>query len=301
MFKKNLILFSILSLLSISQLFAQDKNVTGYLSQEISMPNLPERLDFAGERVPLEYFDVRESLQREISVMSYWHATMMYTMQLANRYLPVIEPILKANGIPNDFKYLCIAESNLQNLVSPAKAAGFWQIISATAKQYGLEINAEVDERYHLEKSTIAACKYLKDAYKKFGNWTLAAASYNVGMAHVEGQVKRQKTSSYYNMALNEETARYVYRSLGYKMFMSNPEKYGFKLAKEKLFPPLKYKEVKVNTAIENLAEFAEKHGTNYKMIKYFNPWLRSDKLTNKDKKTYTIKIPEKGYRQNAY
>ena len=283
-------------------ILGQSKN-TSILAQEIYMPELPDKLDFAGENVPLNYFDVRESLQRELAIMCYWHATMMYTTQLTNRYLAVIEPILKKNDIPDDFKYLCIAESNLQNVVSPAKAAGFWQIMSATAKQYGLEVTAEVDERYHLEKATVAACKYLKDAYKKFGNWTLAAASYNVGMAHIEGQVTRQKTSSYYDMALNAETARYVYRSLAYKIFLNNPEKYGFKIDEKFLFPPLKYKEVKVKTSISNLAEFAQKNGTNYKMIKYFNPWLLSDKLTinTKAPKEYTIKIPEKGFRQNAY
>ncbi|MDR1056921.1 MAG: lytic transglycosylase domain-containing protein [Prevotellaceae bacterium] len=284
--------------------FAQDNNISGQqLFQKIHLPELPDKLDFAGEKVPLEYFDVRESLQREILIMSYWHASMMYTMQLASRYLQVIEPILKENGIPDDFKYLCITESNLQNLVSPAKAAGFWQIMSATAKQYGIEISTEVDERYHLEKATVAACKYLKDAYKKFGNWTLVAASYNVGMGHIESQISCQKTSSYYDMALNEETARYVYRSLGYKIIFRDVSKYGFYLNDENMFPPLKYKEVKVKTSIANLAEFAQKHGTNYKMIKYFNPWLRSNKLTinSEAPKEYTIKIPEKGFRQNAY
>lgn len=299
-FKHLLVTFLTTLLLSPIAVLAQDKIIAQPI-QRVVMPELPDRIDFAGERAPLEYFDVREALQREISVMTYWHSSMMYTMQLANRYMQVIEPILRENGIPDDFKYLCIAESNLQNVVSPAQAAGFWQLLGGTAKQYGLEVTAEVDERYNLEKATVAACKYLKDAYKKFGNWTLAAASYNVGMAHVEGQVTRQKTSSYYDMALNDETARYVYRSLGYKIIMRGPEKYGYFLTKDNMFPPLRYKEVTVKTSIESIADFAQKNGTNYKMIKYFNPWLRSDKLTNKTGKAYIIKVPEKGFRQDAY
>lgn len=296
---KRLTIFLTLLLLFPAAVFSQ--HVTGQLPQRVVLPELPDKLDFAGEKVPLDYFDVRESLQRDMAVLCYWHSSMMYTMQLAHRYLPVIESILKENGIPEDFKYLCIAESNLQNVVSPAKAAGFWQFLSGTGKEFGLEITTEVDERYHLEKATVAACKYFKDAYKKFGNWTLAAASYNVGMAHIDGQITRQKTKSYYDMALNLETARYVYRSLCYKLIMAAPSKYGFILSAEDMFPPLEYKEITVKTSIENLAEFAQKHGTNYKMVKYFNPWLRSDKLTNKTGKTYKIRVPEKNFREKAY
>lgn len=269
--------------------------------QCISLPQLPYSLSFCSERVPTDNFDVRESLQRELSSITYWHSSMMYTLQLANRYLPIIEAILKQNGLPDDFKYLCIAESNLQNLISPARAVGYWQMLDGTAKDFGLEVNAEVDERYHLEKATVAACKYLNGAYKKFGNWTLAAASYNVGMAHISRQIEAQQSKSYYDLYLNDETARYVYRAAAYKVVMENPARYGFVLSGNGLFPPLRYTEVQVTGAVNDWIDFALTNGTNYKMLKYFNPWLRSTKLSNKAGKTYTIRLPEKNFRKTAY
>lgn len=276
----------------------RDSDMEQIARQNIVAIPAPEHATFAGEKVPLEYFDVNEFLSRELTSISYGHGILAQTIRLANRYFPVIEPILKEQGVPDDFKYLCVAESNLQNVISPARAVGYWQFLEGTAKDFGLEINKEVDERYHIEKATVAACKYFKRAYAKYGNWTLAAASYNVGMGHIDGQIKRQKTDSYYDMSLNTETARYVYRAVAFKEIMSKPQLYGFKIAKEDLYKPLEYDEVEVKTNIASIADFAEKHGTSYKMIKVFNPWLRDGLLTNSAKKTYTIKIPKEGFRE---
>lgn len=268
--------------------------------QEIVAVPSPKKATFAGELVPVSCFDVDESLSRELTSLVYGHGMLVHTLRLTERYFPTIEPILQEQGIPDDFKYLCVAESNLQNVVSPAKAAGYWQFLEGTAKQFGLEVNDEVDERYHMEKATLAACKYFNAAYKKYGNWSLAAASYNVGMGHIDQQIIRQKTDSYYDMALNIETARYVYRSVAYKEIIEHPQKFGFNIAKEDFFCPLEYDEVKVSSSIANLADFAENNGTNYKMVKLFNPWLRKDVLTNKTNKTYTIRIPKKGFRNHT-
>lgn len=265
--------------------------------QYIKIIHAPEAVDFAGEKVPLEYFDIRESLERELNVMTYGHNLTILTARLSKRYFPIIEPILKEQNVPDDFKYLCVAESNLQNLISTAKATGFWQFLSGTAKQYGLEVNDEVDERYHLEKSTVAACKYLKEAYARYGNWTLAAASYNTGMGNIDKAVAEQNTRNYYDMSLNLETSRYVFRMLGYKIILNNLEQHGFHISDSEYFDPLQYSEVSVKEPIPSIADFAEKHGTNYKMIKLLNPWLRKAKLTNKIGKTYKIKIPTKEFR----
>ena len=233
-----------------------------------------------------------------MSVICYWHASMLYTLQLANRFFPLIEPILAEEGVPADFKYLCVAESNLQQVVSPAKAVGFWQFLESTGKEYGLEINAEVDERYHIEKSTRAACAYLKKSYAKYGTWSLAAASYNVGQTNVDKYITRQKQKNYYDLLLPEETGRYVYRAVVFKMVLSDPSRYGFNLKDADLFAPLEWDNVKITDTVTNWADWAVQHGINYKMLKYFNPWLRDEKLTNAAKKTYTVKVPKKGFRE---
>ncbi len=268
------------------------------LQQSISSPGIPGELEFAGETVPLHYFDVRESLVRDLSVICYWHASMLYTIKLAHRFFPIIVPILQREGVPEDFKYLCVAESNLQQVVSPAKAVGFWQFLESTGKEYELEINNEIDERYHIEKATVAACNYLKKAYQKYGSWTMAGAVYNVGNANVDKQIERQKQHNYYDLLLPEETSRYIFRALAFKMVMSNPEKYGFIIPKEELFPRLSWTEVAVSGPVESWADFAAEHGTNYKIFKYFNPWLRTPALENKAGKTYVVKIPAKGFRE---
>ena len=264
-------------------------------------PPLPNELSFANEPVPIQNFDTRESLVRELTVITYWHASMIYTLQLANRFFPIIEPVLKEEGVPDDFKYLCVAESNLQQLISPARAVGFWQFLEGTAKDYGLQVNAEIDERYHIEKSTRAACAYLKKMYQRYGTWALAAASYNVGDRNIDRYIQEQKAKNYYDLLLPEETGRYVFRAIIFKQIMTHPEDYGFLLKKEELFPPLEWDELTVNTAIESWADFAAAHNTNYKILKYFNPWLRHPSLTNAKKESYIIKIPQKGWRENAY
>ena len=271
------------------------------ISQDIVPTPLPDKLDFCGERVPLEYFDVRESLDRELQVNTYWHSQTILLLKKASRYFPVIEPILEKNGIPNDFKYMAVAESGLSQTVSPSNAVGMWQLLEGTAKQYGLEVNSEIDERYHVEKSTEAACRYLLKAHERFGNWTMTAAAYNFGQNGIDRQIDRQQGDSYYNMVLGEEAGRYVYRLLALKVIFENPDKYGFNLSKSDLYPPLRYYEVKVDTSISNIASFAVKFDTNYKLLKIFNPWLRDNYLRNPKGKEYVIKIPNKGFRENAY
>ncbi|MDR0295653.1 MAG: lytic transglycosylase domain-containing protein [Prevotellaceae bacterium] len=268
--------------------------------QDIRTPNIPDKLNFAGEVVPLEYFDVAEPLIRELSIICYWHASTMYITKLSHRFFPIIEPILQREGIPNDFKYLCVAESGLQQVISPNKAVGFWQFLEATGKEYGLEINSEIDERYHIEKATVAACAYLKKAYEKYDSWTMAAAAYNMGMANADKQIGRQKQTSYYDLLLPDETMRYIFRILAFKTVMSNLETYGFFIRKDELFSPLQWTEATIDEPITSWADFAEKYNTNYKTLKYLNPWLRDAVLTNKVKKTYVIKIPTPGFRIKA-
>lgn len=253
--------------------------------------DIPEKLSFANEQLPLTILDVRERLDRELLVNTYWQSQTLFLIKRKERWFPVIEPILKANNIPDDFKYLALAESGLTNVVSPSGAAGFWQFLEATGTQYGLEINSEVDERYHLEKATVAACAYLKEAYAIFKNWSLVAASYNMGIDGIKRQMEKQGASDYYDLLLVEETARYVFRIVALKEICSNPLHYGFHLRKRDLYPPYTFKLVTVDTPITDLPNFALSQGINYKELKLLNPWLRTPTLTNKSKKKYTIKI----------
>ncbi|MBI4930689.1 MAG: lytic transglycosylase domain-containing protein [Bacteroidetes bacterium] len=259
---------------------------------------IPKDLQFANEKVPVFDFTVIESMERELLVNTYFHSQTILMHKRANRWLPLIADILKKNGVPDDFKYIALIESNLTNSVSPKGATGYWQFLDGSAKQYGLEVNEEVDERYNVEKSTEAACRYFKDAYKTFGNWTLAAASYNVGIDGLKKQIDRQKASSYYDLALNEETARYIFRILAVKEVISNPKKYGYQLRKKDLYPSIPTQEIKIDSSITDLADFAQTNNLSYKILKYFNPWLRKNYLTNKDKKTYIIEIPKPGYNE---
>jgi len=259
---------------------------------------LPKELTFAGEKVPLEYFDVRENLDRELLSTVYFHSQTIRYIKNAPRYFSIIEPILKSNGIPEDFKYLAVAESGFDpRAVSPAKAVGLWQILESVAKENGLEINDEVDERYHIEKSTEAACRILKSAYEKFGSWSLVAASYNGGRTRVVSQINNQKVRSYYDLLFAEETTRYVFRILAFKLVMENPDKYGFNVEKDQLYPVIKTNNIEINGPVSDLADYALKKGINYKILKMFNPWLRDTLLKNPTRKTYTLKIPEKGFR----
>jgi len=265
----------------------------------ISTPMVPEKVEFAGEPMPLDFFDVRESLERELIVNTNFHSNTLQCIKRISRYFPVIEPILAANGIPDDFKYLALIESDLMNKVSPKGATGFWQFMKDTASEYKLEVNAEIDERYHLEKSTLAACNYLNEAYQVFNNWTMVAASYNMGKNGLSAQVKRQQCNSYYDLLLNDETARYIYRIAAMKIIMSDPKKYGFLVPDNEKYQPVPFTEVEIKTTVTDWVEFASIHQTNYKILKYLNPWLRDNKLTNTAKKTYRVKIPAEGIRMN--
>ncbi|MEW5842968.1 MAG: lytic transglycosylase domain-containing protein [Bacteroidota bacterium] len=263
--------------------------------RRIYSPPIPDTLEFCGERVPLEDFDVRERIDREFLVNTYWHSAMLLYIKRANRWFPLIEQILKKNGVPDDFKFMAVAESGLTNVVSPDGATGFWQLMEAAAKKYGLGINNEVDERYNVAKSTQAACDYLKEAHAKFGTWTLTAASYNNGVNGIENQIGRQQTKNYYNMYLNDETYRFVARIVSIKEIFKNPHKYGFYFSQSDLYPRFDTYEVKINYPVKDFAQFAKNYGINYKILKIFNPWLRDNFLKNKSRKSYTLELPQKG------
>jgi membrane-bound lytic murein transglycosylase D len=256
----------------------------------------PVTANFAGEATPLKISDVKERLDRELIVNINLHASTILAIKRANRAFPVIEPILKKNGIPDDFKYLAVIESGLVNAVSSAGARGVWQFMPETAKERGMEVNDIVDERYNLEKSTEGACSYLLRAKEKFGTWTLAAASYNGGMGGINKQMDIQKESNYYDLLLTEETSRYVFRILALKEIMRNPEKYGFSLVNEELYTILPTRKIEVDSTITDLADFAKAQGINYKILKIHNPWLRDRKLENPTNRKYTIEIPLSGY-----
>jgi membrane-bound lytic murein transglycosylase D len=256
--------------------------------------NLPDKLDFAGENVPLNDSRVMENLARELLANTYWQSQSLLIFNRANRWFPVIAPILKQYGIPDDFKYLTLAESELTNLVSSAKATGYWQIIEETGKSYGLEINENVDERYSMEKSTEVACKYFREAYSQLKSWTLVAASYNMGIGGIGAQLNKQKVSNYYDLTLNEETSRYVFRILAFKEILSRPKAYGFNISNKDLYPPVAVKKMLIDSSINNLANFALAQGINYKILKLLNPWLRSSSLNNRGKKVYSVCLPAK-------
>ena len=267
------------------ELFPQD--------YKIISPKIPNNVTIFGEGVPLDNFEVYERVDREILVNTYWHSATILAIKRAARWFPVIEPILKQNNIPDDFKYLAVVESNLENVVSPAGATGYWQFIKSAAKQYGLEVTDEVDERYDVIKSTEAACKYLNAAYAMFGNWTMSASSYNAGMSGIDKWSGLQKTTNYWNLVLGSETSRYVSRIIAMKLIMENPSAYGYDLKEEDLYKPLKYKEVELTSSVTDFAEYASTLGVNYKTLKLYNPWLRDTSLKNKNGISYKIKVPE--------
>lgn len=282
-------------------------------SSEKQMPNasaqnykiisfdLPNELYFAGEKVPMELFYVRESLERELVVNTYWHSSTLLLLKRANRWFPVIEPILAKNGVPNDFKYLSMIESNLTNARSPAGAVGFWQFLEATAKEYGMEVTPDVDDRYNVEKSTEAACRFLLKAYNKYGSWSLVAASFNAGNRRIDGFLKEQQADSYFDLLMAEETERYLFRMIAMKMIVENPTFYGFYPEIEKLYQPLAFEIVNVNASILNLADFSKEKGISYKLLKYFNPWMRSNQLPVGPGKSYAVKIPTEPFDLTHY
>ena len=257
---------------------------------------VPEKISFAGESVPLQVFYVRESLDRELLVNTYWHNRTVLLFKRAHRWFPVIEPILAEYGIPDDFKYLAVIESGLTNAVSPSGAVGFWQFLKGTAKDYKLEVDKDVDERYHVQKSTEAACRYLRDSYQKFGSWTLVAAAYNAGNRRIREAISDQKTNSYYDLLLSEETSRYVFRVLALKAIFENPTDYGLFLREKDFYPFVPVTTVSVDKDIKDFVAFANEHGISYKVLKMFNPWLRDKSLKVRRGKTYLISIPHKDY-----
>ena len=270
-------------------------NAQGEESYKVYALKLPSNLDFSGEAVPLDQPDIRERLDKELLVNTYWQSNMMLLLKRANKYFPTIELILEEEGVPDDFKYLAVIESALENVRSPKGAKGFWQIMPGTAKEYGLEVNSNVDERYHIEKSTRVACTYLKKAKERLGSWTLAAASYNRGMYGTDRLLSKQLSDNYYDLLLNSETSRYVFRILAVKEIMSNPRAYGFIFDTEDLYQPIPVRKIGLDTAIGNIAQFAKEQSINYKILKIHNPWLIQNHLNNRSRKYYEISVPEKG------
>lgn len=271
-----------------------DALLQNYFSQsyKIFALNIPKNLNFAEEKVPIQNFFVRENMDRELLTNTYWQSQTLLLIKRANRWFPLIEPILAKQGVPADFKYLALIESGFTNVVSPRGATGFWQLMKDAAEEGGLEISNDVDERYHIEKSTVAACRYLKTAYKKFGSWTAAAAAYNMGIDGYEKQTIRQHTGNYFHLLLNDETARYVFRILAVKEIIQNPKQYGFHLRTKDLYPSIATFDVEVDSAITDLAAFATNYNISYQILKLMNPWLRENYLSIKPDKVYKIKIP---------
>jgi membrane-bound lytic murein transglycosylase D len=289
-----LMLIFILSIIFFNAVNLSDKTLEKNTSStyNIKALKIPNGLSFAGEKVPTELDDIKERMDRELLVNTYWQSNGLLLIKRAHKYFPLIEPLLKKYGIPDDFKYLAVAESGLENNSSPAGAAGFWHFLKSSAKEYGLEVNQNVDELYNLEKSTKVAAEYLKKSKKRFGTWTLAAAAYNAGNARIARNLKKQQVTNYYDLLLNSETSRYVFRIVALKEVLSNPRKYGFEFEEDDLYNLPDIKTVKVDTVITNIASFAKKFKTNYKELKLNNAWLRENKLNNKSRKLYKIKIP---------
>jgi hypothetical protein len=269
------------------------ESVKSEVLYNVTSPDVPEAIRFADEKIEMKRYDQRERLDRELMAFTYMHSTTMLIIKRANRLFPVIEPILKENGVPDDLKYLAVIESNLGLLArSPAGAAGLWQFMEKTGRDYGLEVNSNIDERYHVEKATRAACKYLKEAYAKYGDWLTVAASYNGGQARITTAIDKQLVDKATDLWLVEETSRYMFRLLAAKTVIGNPQQYGFLLKHEQLYPFIPYNEVTVDTAIADLAQFAKDNGVTYAQLKDFNPWLRDTSLANKSLRTYVLKIP---------
>jgi hypothetical protein len=269
-----------------------EENIAGNLPQVIQAVDMNKDYNFAGERLP-DNFDVKERLDRELSVNAYWQSSTLLNLKTAQRYFPMMERVLAEHGIPQDFKYLAVAESNLRNVSSSANAKGFWQFRKLAGKEMGLEINDEVDERYHAEKATIAACKYIKQLYNRFGSWTNAAAAYNVGPTNFSRTLRDQGEENFYDLNLNSETSRYLFRLIAFKEIMSEPEKYGYFINDDEKYPMWNTYDVLIEKSVPSWSKFAKNHGITYRLLKVYNPWLRDNKLTVINNK-YKIKIPRR-------
>lgn len=260
----------------------------------VSYP-VPLKTAFAGQTVSLERYDMRERFDREQTIIAYNHSMSLLIIKRANRYFPVIEPVLKENGIPDDFKYLAVIESNLDvRAISGAQAAGLWQMMPKTAQQFGLEVNDEVDERYHIQKSTAAACQFFKSAYAKYKNWLMVAASYNAGMGRISGEKENQQVGEAYDMLLNSETSRYIFRILTMKQFLENPKAFGYMIDHDSFYQTIGTKDVTIKGAVADWTVWAAQYGISYAQLKDFNVWLRDRKLTNSTAKEYIIQVPQK-------
>ena len=289
--KKKIVVIGMIALLATFLIYGVTSNKSKYAPIGYNL-----NMNFSDEEVPTFMADVQERLDKEMVTNMNYHTNTTLVIKRANKVFPIIEPILAKHGVPDDFKYLAVIESSLVNAVSPAGARGVWQFMPATAKEKGMEVSYEVDERYHLEKSTEAACKYLISAKEKFGSWTLAAASYNGGMAGINNKMIEQQVDNYYDLLLTEETSRYVFRILALKEIMKNADKYGFSIPKEALYYTIPTRKIEIDSSISDLAQFAKSQGINYKILKIHNPWLRDKKLTNTSRKKYEIEIPTAGY-----
>lgn len=301
--KKNIILTAVLAvaILGYIPLLTGSTSVGEYESPKsevpysVTPPHVPAEAEFAGQTIDITRYDRRERMDRELMAFTYMHSTTMLIIKRANRYFPVVEPILKANGVPDDFKYLMVVESSLNTQArSPAGACGMWQFMQSTGREYGLEVNNNVDERYNIAKATASACKYLKDSYARYGDWVTVAAAYNAGNGRISGELSKQEGVNAMDLWLVEETSRYMFRIMAAKMVLENPKRYGFLLKKEHLYPPIPYEELKITTAIPDLAEFAKQKGVSYAQLKDANPWLRGRSLDNKSGRAYTLLIPGK-------
>jgi len=290
----NFLLGSLFTLLLVSEFSFKENSVKAInKSNQWNAPSLPEQISFADEKVPVDRWDVKEKFDKEFLQIYYSPGAILYLIKLANRNFPIISERLKANGVPDDFKYLCIAESNMQSwAVSGSGAVGYWQFLQGTGSGYGLEISSQVDQRQDLEKATDAACKYFKSAYAKFGNWTAAAASYNCGVGGYNAQATFQRTNNYYDLQLPEETNKYIFRILTFKYLLENAGQLGFNVSDEEKYQPIPTKLVTVTSTVPDLAQFAIDNGTTYKMLRVINPWLKGKSLTVSNGKSYLIKLP---------
>jgi len=290
----NFLLGSLFTLLLVSEFaFKENTTIAAHANDQWNVPSLPEEISFANEKVPLERWDVKEKFDREFLLNYYSPGAIIYLIKLANKNFPVISERLKANGVPDDFKYLCIAESNMQSWAkSSSGAVGYWQFLHGTGSGYGLEISSQVDQRQDLEKATDAACKYLKAAYAKFGNWTAAAASYNCGMGGYNAQAKFQRTNNYYDLQLPEETNKYIFRILTFKYLLEHAKELGFNVDDEEKYQPVATRTVTVTSGIPDLAQFAIDNGTSYKILRTLNPWLKGKSLSVGKGKAYRIRLP---------